>query len=264
MRNSTSNEQRRRDGAHARHVGLLPSFIMALCIFAVWKVGALYIDAELILPSPEKAAQSVVDLLKSGRFVGAVGSTLMRVFWSFLSAFVAGIGIGMWAGYSRVVRAAARPLLSVLRTTPVMAVILLALIWFRTQTVPIFVAFLMSFPIVCTTVIEGVGEIDRRLFEMAEVFDVSRSRRIIHISFPAMVPYLLAAAHSTLGLAWKVVIAAEVLSLPDLGIGSEMQTAQLTLETADVLAWTITAVLLSGFSEWVLRLVAARIPWRRG
>ena len=99
---------------------------------------------------------------------------------------------------------------------------------------------------------------------MADVFGVSRVERIIYITLPAMVPYLLAAAHSTLGLAWKVVIAAEVLSLPEIGIGSEMQTAQLTLETADVMVWTTTAVLVSGISEWVLRFAGARIPWRRG
>ena len=237
---------------------------MIIGIFAGWKIGALFVDAELILPPPERAAMALVDILIHGRFWGAVGATVIRVFWSFLSAFAAGVIIGLWAGYSSVVRSAMMPLLSVLRTTPVMAVILLALIWFRTETVPVFVSFLMSFPIVCTTVIEGVGEIDRRLFEMADVFGVSRVERIIYITLPAMVPYLLAAAHSTLGLAWKVVIAAEVLSLPEIGIGSEMQTAQLTLETADVMVWTTTAVLVSGISEWVLRFAGARIPWRRG
>ena len=66
-----------------------------------------------------------------------------------------------------------------------------------------------------------------------------------------------------IGIAWKVVIAAEVLSQPVHAIGTGLQFSQLNLETAEVMAWTVTAVVLSGLSELVLDIFIKRRRWER-
>ena len=48
---------------------------------------------------------------------------------------------------------------------------------------------------------------------------------------------------------WKVIIASEVLTVPTFGVGSKMSLAQVNLETAQVISWTIIAILLTALSD---------------
>jgi NitT/TauT family transport system permease protein len=171
--------------------------------------------------------------------------------------------LGVAAGASSLARSGISPILTVLRATPVMSVILLALIWFQSNWVPVFVAFLMVFPILCGNTIEGVRNVDRGLLKMAQVYGVRRRRVIAGIYLPSIIPYLLAAMTSAVGITWKVVIAAEVLSQPLHAVGSGLQLAKYRLDTADVFAWTVIAIVLTALSEQGLELVDRSIPWRR-
>jgi NitT/TauT family transport system permease protein len=141
----------------------------------------------------------------------------------------------------------------------VLAIILLALLWFPTETVPIFVAFLMGFPIVTTSVAEGIRSVDRRLLEMAAVFRIDPSRRALYVVLPSILPHLVGGASSALGLSWRVVVASEVLRQPLLGIGTGMQEAKLRLETSRVFAWTLAALILSYSTESGFRWVVRRL-----
>jgi NitT/TauT family transport system permease protein len=145
-----------------------------------------------------------------------------------------------------------------------MAVILLAMIWFKTGVVPIFVGFLVGFPIVFGSVVQGIRAIDPQLEEMALVYGVTGVRMARHVSLPALVPFLLGAASSGLGLTWRVVVGAEILSQPLHAIGTALQTAQARLETAEVFAWTVVAVVLGAVAELGLRGLERLVPWRRG
>jgi NitT/TauT family transport system permease protein len=153
-----------------------------------------------------------------------------------------------------------KPWLVVIQTTPVLAVILIALLWFRTESVPVFVAFLMAFPVVCLNTVEGVRSVDGKLLEMARVFRVGAARRFIGIYLPSLFPFLLSAAAAAFGLCWKVVIAAEVLSLPSFGLGAGMYDAKVRLEMPRMFAWTAAAVLLGFLTD---SLLAAAAGWLR-
>ena len=71
-------------------------------------------------------------------------------------------------------------------------------------------------------------------------------------------PAFLAGAESAFGLAWKVVAAGEVLSIPHYATGSLMQLAQVHLETCDVLAVTLALVLISWLLESALRKISSK------
>ena len=60
---------------------------------------------------------------------------------------------------------------------------------------------------------------------------------------------------SGIGVAWKVVIAAEVLCQPVRAVGTGLQFSQMNLETAEVMAWTVMAIILSWLSESALDLI---------
>lgn len=140
-----------------------------------------------------------------------------------------------------------------------MSIILLALIWFTSELVPVFVTVLTAFPIITGNVVEGFKNVDRNLIEMAKSYRMGKRNLFIHVYLPSLYPYLTAGSSSALGLTWKVVVMAEVLAQPARAVGTGLAEAKLQLDTAEVFAWTTVAVCLSAASEAVFRVVSGRI-----
>ena len=159
-------------------------------------------------------------------------------------------------------RALLAPLLHIVRAAPVASFIILALVWFRTDVLPVFIAFLMVMPVVWANVEKGIHGIDPTLLEMAEVYRFGRLKTLLRIRLPSVMPYFLAACTTGLGSAWKSGIAAEVICRPALSIGRQLQDAKIYLETPEVFAWTATVVTLSILLEKGLLQLAKRLGRR--
>ncbi|WP_319416973.1 ABC transporter permease subunit [Marispirochaeta aestuarii] len=221
-------------------------------IIALWKLGALYVGTEVLLPGPFRVAGSLLDVLGSPGFMSALGASSLRGFSAFFLSALLGLVCGVAAGLSPVFRNLVKPLVIVIKSTPVMSFILLALIWFPAGLVPVFVSVLMAFPIIYENVVAGIRNADPRLIEMARVYRVPRRRILGGILLPGIYTYFSAGARTALGIIWKAVIAAEILSRPEAAVGSAMYEAKIYIETAEVIAWTVVAVLLSALSEFLL------------
>lgn len=241
----------------------LVSLTAVIFLLFLWWTAALVIDAAIILPAPHTVAVELFGLLGSARFWTSVLITFYRGITGFLISLIIGVVVGIAAGLSLPLHALFKPLIIVIRTTPVMSVVLIALLWFRTGTVPIFSTFLIAFPVITQNIIAGIRQTDTGLLEMGRSYGLSPGRRLLYISIPSVLPYLVSGAETALGLTWKVVVAAEVLSIPAFGVGSEMQLAQMSLETAQVFAWTAVAILLSSFSHWVFSRIVRKTVWSR-
>ncbi|GAB4375614.1 MAG: ABC transporter permease subunit [Spirochaetales bacterium] len=226
---------------------------------ALWELGSRWMGSSIILPSPAETLVETWALLGKAEFYRSMEATLFRGVVGFLLSLGAGLFVGVLAGKSFLMREFFKPFLISIQSTPVLAIILLALIWFPTETVPIFVAFLMGFPIITRNVTEGIQSLDHRLLEMAEVFRIERWRRALYVVLPSILPHLVGGASSALGLSWRVVVASEVLSQPFWGIGTGLQEAKLRLDTSRVFAWTLTALVLSYTTETVFRWIVRRL-----
>ena len=234
------------------------TLMTVLLIVVAWKILSLVIAIPIIMPSPEQTIRDFLRILKTALFRQSALMTIFRGMLGFSAAFVIALIVGILAGRYETFRAVIRPGITTIRSTPVISVILLAMIWFTSGGVPVFVGFLMAFPILYGNTVEGMRNIDAGLVEMAHAFEVSRSSIVRHIYLPSLVPYILAGASTGLGITWKAVIAAEVLSMPLRGIGTGLQNAKIVLETGEVFAWTLVAILLGELSESVVRLAGKR------
>ncbi|MCR4400245.1 MAG: ABC transporter permease, partial [Syntrophomonadaceae bacterium] len=145
-------------GSTTRHSLATVSSVLVLIL--IWKLLSLMIGAEIILPAPESTVRDLLSVVRSPDFWPSVGATVARGLIGFLVSCLGGIAVGLLAGFNSLAFWMLQPLLTVIRSTPVMAVILLALIWFQTEMVPIFVSFLMAFPIMCSNTIEGIDVAD--------------------------------------------------------------------------------------------------------
>lgn len=221
-------------------------------ILAGWQIAAVSIKMPLILPTPREAFAQVAALVVTGDFWRHLGATLGRGLIGFGLSLTVGLLLGIPAGKRPLVGAFIRPIIVLMRSTPVMSVIILALIWFKRDSVAVFVTFMMAFPIVVQNVIEGIRHIDNDLSEMIETYKVSPQLRFTWFYLPSLAPFLAAGISAGLGITWKVLVAAEVLAYPKWGVGAQMDTARVYLQTDKVFAWTIIVVALGLFFDYLL------------
>lgn len=216
-----------------------------------WALLASSVGSALILPSPREALASLVSLAGSPGFWRAIAGTLVRVAAAFGVSMIAGSATGMLAALFPPFSQVMAPILTTIRATPVMALILVAMFWFPAGNVPVFSGVLMAYPVVHTSLCAGISSIDRDLVEMSAVFKVPRMVRFSKLLLPGARPHILSGAKNALGLCWKVVVAGEVLSQPLSALGSGMQDARLSLDTPGVFAWAAVTVAMCGLSEFL-------------
>lgn len=225
-------------------------------LLLIWKLLAAAVGRDIILPSPERVFGEAVTLYPTSRFLEALAATFFRGAVAFGISIAIGVAVGIGAALSPSFDAALAPILTIIRATPVLALILVALLWFPSGAVPIFAAVLMCLPIMITSTTAGVRATDPKLLEMVRLFAVPGREKLFKLRLPAAAPFLIAGAKSALGLSWKVVVAGEVLSQPLHALGSGMQDSRVLLETPRVLAWAAASILLCGATEWIFGLAA--------
>ena len=238
-----------------RKAHILLAYILSLVVILVlWIVVSRIINAPLILPTPASVFSSATNLVKTESFWHAFVHTFLRVIISFVITVLVGTIIGLACGLSSFTRSFFELPLAIIRATPVVAFILIALFWFKSSTVPVFVCVLMTLPIMTTAVANGFTKSDKKLLGMAKVFNFTRGQVFRYIQLPSLVPFFLNGMVSTFGLCWKVVAAGEVLSLPKFAAGTMLQKAQVHLETSTVMAVAILLVVVSFLLEQLFML----------
>lgn len=233
----------------------------------VWQFGAMAADFalggrgnELLLPYPATVAVTLAALAGEGEFWLTVLLSLCRV--------LAGLGMGtalglMLAGltaFSSLADALLSPCIRVVRATPVASFIILVLLWTPRGWVPVVISALMVLPVVWGNAERGFRETDGQLLEMAKVYRFSRAKRLRLIYLPSVRPYFVSGVTTALGLAWKSGVAAEVLCLPAVSMGTQIYRTKLYLEVPSLFAWTAAVVVLSLVLEKALKLLLRR--WR--
>lgn len=228
-------------------------FASVALILVIWQLLAMYFNSDFIMPSPGRTLMTVIRLFTDPDFVSVVGMTVLRGLAGFFISAVLGLFLGIAAGISPGFNAFLNPFLVTVRSVPVIAIILLALIWFSPGSVPVFIALLTMFPFICTNVIDGIRSVDRDIIEMARFYRISRRRIVSEVYIPAIMPFIISGASSAMGIGWRAIIIGEVLSQPKYGIGTMMQAQQTYLNVDAVIAWTIIAVLISFGFEKIIR-----------
>lgn len=242
----------------------LASFLSALIPPAfwlgVWQFGAWYLEQaldgkgnELLLPYPSSVWTALVSLSTQSSFWQSVYLSVARI--------LLGLGIGLLLGsilavltcISPLLHRLCAPALRIIRAAPVASFILLVLLWTHRNQVPVVISALMVLPLVWETLSQGIRETDPKLLELAHAYRFSPIKTIYLLYLPTLRPYILTACTTSMGLAWKSGVAAEVLCQPKLALGTEIYYTRLYMEVPELFAWTAVVVSFSLLLESLLR-----------
>jgi len=189
-------------------------------LLAVWQLSVvLFKLPDYALPSPCAVARGLFELASSGTLLKAVVASLFRVTWGYYLAAAAAIPLGMLMALSRPFAQALNPLIQFLRPISPLAWIPLSLIWFGIGDRPaIFLIFLSCFfPMVVFTM-SGVMSIRPTFLRVADNFALTRFEKYLKIILPAALPEIVTGLRITLGTAWLVIVAAEMIAVKS-GLG---------------------------------------------
>lgn len=239
--------------------------LIAVALFiALWYLGAVIVDAEIILPKPSVVLTNLIELLGVKAFWAAVGGTLARSLIGFGISLGLALVLAVCGFLLPPLYRALSPIVTIARATPTMSIILLAIIWLTSQTSPILIACLIVFPMLYAGIYSALTEIDSGLINMAKIYKVSARDIVMRLYIPNILPSVLDSVRSAVSLNVKIIIAAEVLAQTRQSMGNIMQISRVMLDTASLLAWTAIAIIISYILELAVTLIKKYVVrWKR-
>lgn len=227
-----------------------------LVLLAIWWIahaaGAFPVGT---VPAPDEVAAAFRKELVSGRLADHVVASLYRVAWGYVLGALAAIPLGLVIGRSAGTRAALLPWINFFRTLSPIAWLPFAVIWFGLGDPPaMFILFLATFFQLVLATAAAAGSVPRVYYRVAEDLGFGRAETLVRVTLPAVMPQLVTALRVAVGVAWMVVVAAEMLG-PQSGLGFLIIDARNGLRMDLV----VVAMITIGAIGIVLDVVFARL-----
>lgn len=227
------------------------SIASILLFLALWDVGN-HIYGDLVLPAPKAVFSEIYRLFSTPEFLVDLELTVERGLLGFTISLVIGTILGLVSGRFITASVMSRPIVTILVGIPPIAWIVLAMIWFGFgDTTVMFTVVVASFPIVFVGALQGSRTIEGELSDMMDSFHLSFWQKTRDLYFPHLFSYLFPSWVSALGMSWKIVIMAELLSSND-GIGASLAVARSQLETSTALALVSVMIGVLLFVEYIV------------
>jgi NitT/TauT family transport system permease protein len=203
----------------------LPSIVVATLLIAIWWLIVDVTDSK-IFPTPRKVVEGTLELARDGSLWQHIGASLMRVGAGFGIAVAFAIPLGLWMGRVHGAFVTLNPIFQILRPISPIAWIPISILWFGVGNAsPIYLIFIASvFPMIVQTTV-GVHTIEKRFLRAADNSDAPRGKFFMQVVLPATLPQIITGMRIGLGVAWLVVVAAEMIALRS-GLGYMIMDAR--------------------------------------
>lgn len=234
----------------SRNKAVLPlnntlKFILPLAsILLIWEAIYLLVGNSYVIPSISDTLLRSAKMLFDASFYKAIFTAFVRVLAGLIVGILSAVMLAIACHYSSICTAIVAPLLSIMKATPIACIIVLLWINMNYTQITVFVVVLMVIPIVWQNVYDGLANIDKELIEVSEIFEFNFSKKLRFLVFPTLVKYLIPSVITSIGLAWKSGIAAEIMTNSNIG-RLIYNYKNITFDTASIFAWTIMIVSFS-------------------
>lgn len=215
-------------------IRLLP--LLGVLIF--WQLFGGHFDNKL-LPPPSAIGQLLWKEIFAGDLLFHLDMTLKRVGISFMAAMVLGTTIGILMGMFKAVDHALDTFLIIGLNIPALVIIVICYIWFGlTEYAAIIAVTINKIPMVAVSLREGARALDKSLFQMAQVYQLSKVDIATKLVLPQLLPYIFGATRNGLAIIWKIVLVVELLGCSN-GVGFQIGSFFHFFDIAGVLAYTV-------------------------
>ena len=238
----------------------LTVLILSICAWVlIWDLTSYLFDFKVIFPGPADTIRTLIKLLAELSFWKSVMYSFLRIFTGLLLGVLFGIIITLISRALPFLNHFIYIGMSVIKSTPVASIVLI--LWIiidGNSNLPSLIAVMMVAPIVWQNLNDGFNSISKQLLEVAKVFEFSKIKSITVVYIPTLFQHFIPAVLSSVGLAWKAGISAEVIAYTKNSIGKSIADAKSYFEGDVLFAWTLVVVLISITLEYAVKFLLRR------
>jgi NitT/TauT family transport system permease protein len=244
-----------RSGPQIRLSGLVPPLVVAAIFLGIWQ-GLVKLSGSDIFPTPLEVLRGIAELIHKGLLVKYVVASLFRVTWGFSCAVLIGVPFGLLLGWYARAFEAFNPMIQMLRPISPIAWIPVAILWFGvSDAAPIFLIFLASVFPITVSAIAAVRNMQPVYLRAAQNFGLKGLPLFRRVIFPAALPQIITGIRIALGVAWLVVVAAEMIAVNS-GLGYLIIDARNAGKRYDLV---VAGMVMIGLIGLVLDLLVRRL-----
>ena len=214
-------------------------------LFLVWIIFGAIVNNDLLLPKPGAVLIAFGNIFIEADSLSVILFTILRLLVGLLFASLFGFLLGIIAGFKKGFAVFLNPVVTVLRTIPVISITVILLIMFGFSLTPYIITFLMLFPLIYQSTYGAITSIDKELIDVYKLEDNNFFTGLRHCYLPLISTNIRTALLQSLGLGIKVLVMAEYLSQTKNSIGAELYLAKVNLQYDEVFAWTLLLIALA-------------------
>ncbi len=228
-----------------------------LLLIIGWIIIYFYIGNPLIIPSPIDVIKALITLFKSSTIYIDIYQTLYRTIISFVISFIIGLIFATIAAKSNKIEDVFKPFFACLRAIPTVSFIIIFIMIIGFNKAPYYIVFIISFPIIYQSILEGYKNIDSELKMINKLDNYNSLKNYFLFTFPMIKRSLITAFISSATLSFKVEVMAETLtgSTRLKGLGFLIHTYRYENNIAAIIAIAILIIVLSSFFELLGKLL---------
>jgi NitT/TauT family transport system permease protein len=240
--------------------GLLPVVIFLVLWEVIARLNAL--SGNLLLPPFSEVVMEFYQLSANGVLGQNFLSSLIRVLIGFCAGSLVGIAIGIIMGWNKLVNRALHPLISLFYPIPTLGWIPLLMLWIGiNEMLPITLIFICSFFPVLYNTVTGIKSVDQDYVKAAKSLGASDTKILATVVMPLALPNIFTGLRLEAGMAWRVIIAAEMVAIPS-GIGALLMRAESLIRIDIIIVCLIVlavmCLLFEKFFEYLENRITAR------
>ena len=240
-----------------------PRWIAFSIILAAWQVVAVKRNSRVI-PQPARVWGEFWDLLSNFTFADDLWASMIRIVLGFGVAHLVGTSMGILMGSRRTWNEFLHDLVVFGLALPGLVYALIAVMLFgQALWAPVLAIVLTSYPFIAVNVREGIIALDKNLLDMAKTYRIKKSKQLLKIIIPSLLPFIFSGIRLGFSMSWKVNTLVEVFGSTN-GVGWQIRASFDAYSVHGMLAWTLIFGGMMLFIEYQILTPAERYfsRWR--
>lgn len=228
----------------------------------IWDIIAYVINNPAFFVGVRETFSAFFELVGTSSFWSVIFGSMKRILLGFAFGVILGTVLAVLSHHFYPIKVFVSLGMGVVKATPVASVIMIIWIFLKSSSVPSAIAVLMVAPIIWQNLSDGYESVDKGLSEVADVFELSHIKRFRYLVFPTLTRFFVPAVLTSVSLAWKAGIAAEIIAGTKESIGIYIKNSKNIFESDVMLAWTVAVVIISITFETLIKFLIRRYKAR--
>ena len=198
----------------------------------------------LVFPGVDEILRAFFRLMVQGQTWRMVWTTMQHLLLSMAVSTVIGILLGLLQGMNAFVRSLFSPVMTLLRSMPMVILIVIIMVVTKYERVPVLASSLILIPMIAEAACEGCLRIDRELIDVYRMNASFNGRVLVHVYLPLMAGYLKQAYINAVGMGVKLAVSTEYMVQTKDSLGKAVYSSAYFFEYQDIYAYALIMILL--------------------